>query len=1000
MPARRYPPVGNRRGNVVSEGLVEAYLSALRSMAEGNPKPLVKRASGIAEDLDPEPDVSAERLLEHLRAVDAHDPLLRALAMALFEWDGRAAAQPWADGTQPNTHERRARAYEQLGLEADAAERLEAHFPPVGKTSTMISADFEPWYPPEGLESRAFYWRQYEKHLLHGKGWDPDAVAGLDADTRKIVERISDPTRTAAFPARGLVVGYVQSGKTANFTGVIAKGIDAGYRLVIVLAGTLDILREQTQRRLDMELVGKENILQDWDENDPDLEPHDYADDADWTDKFVSFGFRPSSRDLPDIIRLTGGGNDYRKLGHGIVALEMQKKTKLKPLYDPDNLFPCGARLAVVKKNSTVLKRLVSDLKKVRKQLGEIPTLIIDDESDQASVNTTDPRKWKEGETERTSINRLLSELLTLLPRAQYIGYTATPYANVFVDPGDAEDIFPKDFLLALRKPREYMGVGDFHDIDVVYAEGERNPQNSNERAFVRDLTGDTDDERRMELAAAMDAFVLAGAIKLYRESAAGKAATFRHHTMLVNESFKRNDHWETAAIVKGIWQESGYSSGLGYKRLRDLYESDFLPVSEARSAGEPYPADFDELKSHLGDAVRRIGRGGSPVIVVNSDKDLSQESVDFDKRAVWRILIGGTKLSRGFTVEGLTVSYYRRRTRQAATMMQMGRWFGFRAGYRDLVRLYIGRNEQDRSMRLDLYEAFEAMVRDEDDFRGELERYSRLVDGIPQVRPRDIPPLVSQRLPWLKPEAANKMYNAELVTRRSPGVSVEARAYPESGAEIAENYARMLPVFKAATELRSLKATARVSFEAYTGVVSHSTLLGALSDLIWMTPTYFQPDLNFLEEMGKKERINDWLVIVPLQADHESSAVMLPEIGRRSVFQRSRQEGKSFGAIAEPRHRVPAKFIAGVDQVELGDEALEWYAAPKRGALLAYPVVTKGHPKVKQNALDPADVFLAFELWAPAGSCTPGEKLVYFRVRNIAYEDQAIIDTSSQPGG
>ena len=270
--------------------------------------------------------------------------------------------------------------------------------------------DFQAWYPPQGLASRAFYWDQYKKHLIEAKHWHPDSVAGLDEDTRKVVERISDPTRVDAFSARGLVVGYVQSGKTANFTGVIAKAIDAGYRLVIVLAGTLDILREQTQRRLDMELVGKENILQGWDETDPELGPHDYADDRDWADgKFISFGFRPSSRDFPDIIRLTGGGNDFRNLGHGIVALEMEKRDKLKPLYDPDNLFPCRARLAVVKKNATVLKRLVSDLKKVRKQLDEIPTLIIDDESDQASVNTTDPRKWKEGETERTSINRLLS---------------------------------------------------------------------------------------------------------------------------------------------------------------------------------------------------------------------------------------------------------------------------------------------------------------------------------------------------------------------------------------------------------------------------------------------------------------------------------------------------------------------------------------------------------------------------------------------------------------
>jgi hypothetical protein len=328
--------------------------------------------------------------------------------------------------------------------------------------------------------------------------------------------------------------------------------------------------------------------------------------------------------------------------------------------------------------------------------------------------------------------------------------------------------------------------------------------------------------------------------------------------------------------------------------------------------------------------------------------------------------------------------------------MMQMGRWFGFRPGYKDLVRLYIGRNEQDRTMSLDLYEAFEAMVRDEEDFRRELERYSHFVEGVPQVTPRDIPPLVSQRLPWLKPEAANKMYNAKLVTRRSPGVSVEARAYPESGPEIASNYARMLPIFKAATDPNTLKAAEKVSFEAYTGLIAHGGLLTALSGLHWMTPTYFQPDLNFLEETEKNGRINDWLVIVPLHKDHMSTAVMLPGLGRRSVFERTRQEGKSFGPIAEPRHRVPAKSIAGVNQVELGDEVLESYAAPKRGALLAYPVVAKGHPKIKQNALDPTDVFMAFELWAPLSSCAPGEKLVYFQVRNEDHEEQAIIDASS----
>jgi hypothetical protein len=977
---------------VVSDVLVEAYLDALKSMRDRDPKPLVKRALLIAEDLDGAVDVGAYRLAEHLGIADASDLLLRQLALALFGWDDRAATETWTAGTHQNSRGRRARTYELLKLEAATAASIDRHFPPVRKTSTIISGDFEAWYPPPGLESRAFYWDQYKKHLLDAKHWHPNSVASLDKDARRVIERISDPTRVGAFSARGLVVGHVQSGKTANFTGVIAKAIDAGYRLVIVLAGTLDILREQTQRRLDMELVGGENILQDWDETDPDLEPHDYADDRDWSEgKFISFGFRPSSRDFPDIIRLTGGGNDYRKLGHGIVALKMEKRDKLTPLYDPHNLFPCGARLAVVKKNAAVLKRLVGDLKKVREQLDEIPTLIIDDESDQASVNTTDPRKWKEGETERSSINKLLSALLDLLPRAQYIGYTATPYANVFVDPEDAEDIFPKDFLLALRKPEGYMGVSDFHDLDTVFGDGERNPENSNEKAFVRDLNADTLDERSMELAAAMDAFVLAGAIKVYREKTGNEQGSFRHHTMLVNESFKKNDHAETAEIVKSIWWGASYLSGTGYKRLRDLYESDFLPVCRARNDREPVPNDFDELRESLGEAVRRISGSGSPVIVVNSDKDLNQEAIDFDKRSVWRILVGGAKLSRGFTVEGLTVSYYRRRTRQAATMMQMGRWFGFRSGYKDLVRLYIGRNEQDRTMRLDLYEAFEAMVRDEEDFRGELERYSELVDGIPQVTPRDIPPLVSQRLPWLKPEAANKMYNAELVTRRSPGVRIEPRAYPESGTEIAHNYACMLPIANAANSLVGLKATAKLSFEAYTGLVSHKELLTALGDLRWMTPAYFKPDFKFLEE-ASNGRIEDWLVIVPLMRDHLNDAKMLPDLGRRSVFERNRQEGKSFGAISEPRHREPAKFIAGVDLVDVDDQIIKSYASPSRGAILVYPVITKGHPKVKAEALDPSDIHMCFELWAPLTSCPPGTRLVQFRVRNRALENRAIV--------
>jgi hypothetical protein len=228
-------------------------------------------------------------------------------------------------------------------------------------------------------------------------------------------------------------------------------------------------------------------------------------------------------------------------------------------------------------------------------------------------------------------------------------------------------------------------------------------------------------------------------------------------------------------------------------------------------------------------------------------------------------------------------------------------------------------------------------------------------------------------------------------VTRRSPGVRIEPRAYPESGSDIAHNYSCMLPIVKAATGLVTLKASAKLSFEAYTGLVSHKELVTALGDLRWMTPAYFQPDFHFLEE-ASNGRIDDWFVIVPLTRDHDSTAKILTGLGRRSIFERGRQEGKSFGAISEPRHREPAKFIAGVELVDLGDQVIKSYASPARGAILIYPVVTKEHPKVKADVLDRSDVYMCFELWAPLSSCPSGSRLVQFRVRNRTLEDSAIV--------
>ncbi len=343
-------------------------------------------------------------------------------------------------------------------------------------------------------------------------------MAVLDEASDRVVELLADPSDEAAYQSKGLVVGYVQSGKTANFTGVVAKAVDAGYRLVIVLGGTLNLLRAQTQRRLDMELVGRENILR----GAPDHES-DYADDPAWAQgNFLTHGGLPSSRGGFDIVRMTTRDNDYKSLLQGIVALEFEKQEPALPLYDPRNLHRSSARLMVVKKNKTVLTKLVKDLNKIKTPLGEIPVLIIDDESDEASVNTSNLSK---PDAERTAINEKISELLRILPRAQYVGYTATPFANVFIDPSDAEDIFPKDFIISLPRPAGYMGVQVFHDLDLDLPPSERTFANSNEKEHVRDIVLN-DEEDDSCLRKAMDMFMLTAAMSCTARPTVGVTAT------------------------------------------------------------------------------------------------------------------------------------------------------------------------------------------------------------------------------------------------------------------------------------------------------------------------------------------------------------------------------------------------------------------------------------------------------------------------------------------
>jgi hypothetical protein len=938
----------------MTEQLVEAYVSALHAMEGGAPKNLVIRATLEASELDADLDASEPRFREYLAASGPNDRLRVELHLNLLKWDNAPTeANPWTGGTSPNTEQRRAMVLTLLKLDADTADEInkQLHIARSDGT-TVIAGPWDPWYTPEIQRERNFYWDHYTKYLQTRRHWSAEAIANLDTASTHVVERVVDPSREKAGRTKGLVVGYVQSGKTANFTGVIAKAIDAGYRLIIVMTGTTNLLREQTQRRLDMELVGRENVLRGINETDPGASQLiDYVDDEDWiNNRFLSHEVRPSDIGRPDIHRMTTRNFDYRRLQQGLPALEFERRDRTKPLWHPENLYTSDARLIIVKKNSSVLRNLIKDLKNNADKLDDIPALIIDDESDQASVNTTDPKKWESEKKKRTAINQHLSDLLKMLPRVQYVGYTATPFANVFVDPLDAIDIFPGDYIISLERPAGYMGAGDFHDLDHVVPEVERTFANSKEKAHIR-LVGKKDDEA--ELRWALDSFVLTGAVKLYRE--AHGSTQFKHHTMLVHETMRKAGQKSRADSIKDLWHGGGYLSGGAYGRLRTLFDDDFSPVTTALALGDPMPSSFEELQPYLGAAARRIAPHGNPVLVVNSDTDIEQEDVDFDKRPVWRILVGGNKLARGFTIEGLTVTYYSREVGHAEALMQMGRWFGFRPGYRDLVRLFITPS---------VCNAFEAASLDEENFREELRQYAAMVDGRPEVTPYDVQPMVFRH--GLRPTAANKMHLGELVERRTL-TKEPSSGYPDLDDQEAldHNIDACVPLLRAAKD-RDILTSEKGSYHVLRGTVPQADMIDVLSRMTWAKEDTFDSDLKWMSKLPDRA-VENWIVLMPQLQTREP--VNFRDEGLFTIHGRKVEPKGRIRGNSESAHR-PA-----VDKL-LADR-------PRTGCVLLYPVMDVDHVRdyVPRDGR-PQGVVMALRLQLPIEAAPADRRPLVYQVR------------------
>ena len=693
-----------------------------------------------------------EKDLEIELSTDENSSEIREWRIIFSNWDNAEGA--WTENTLPRSEERRSLILKRLGIEdtilgENISKKIPLNEPRIELAVINSDTEHEDWVTGNRIPDNGF-WESYKQHLITRKKWKVDAVASLDTSTTRILNHLIDPLYGSLARVKGLVVGYVQSGKTANYSALIAKAVDAGYRLIIVLSGRTDILRNQTQARLDFELSG-------WTSLDPD-EQQKYKDKSlherqNYQEKFVNYN------GTQRFLRWTKTDKDFDP---GSIAL-----------HDTGN--PCIA----------VLKKIPDRLKKFAEILGKSewrskPVLLIDDESDDASINTS--------KNDITKTAKLIDEILKASDASQYVGYTATPYANVFIRPDSVRELFPRDFVICLDRPEHYMGALETFDIGDCEIDNNVNIFcSSNEKSFIRVIDEVIDEIENPltdlpKLAESIDSFILAGAIKKWREINCGMK--FKHHTMLINTDRLIKQHegmaMDVEVLLNSLYPDKKLSD-VNNQRLKDLWTNDFLPVSSARGISTSVPESWDVLKPFITESISRITR----VRIVNCEN--KEDTPDFeDAVGCWAILVGGAKLSRGYTIEGLTTSYFSRKPGQLDTLVQMARWYGFRKNYSDLVRLYIPetlpRGKQRRSLskkdiagkikKYHLLDAFRFGAKVEEAFRENLSQYSK------DLRPEDIPPLVKYEFDdfpldfkYLKPTAPNKMRNVRFETFHLGGV-------------------------------------------------------------------------------------------------------------------------------------------------------------------------------------------------------------------------------------
>lgn len=572
---------------------------------------------------------------------------------------------------------------------------------------TCVFDTHAPWLQARKANIEPFYWSRYQTELRK-QGWAPKVVTALDKVTDDILDLMGNPDGDDGWPRRGLVMGDVQSGKTSNYTGLICKAADAGYKLVILLTGTLESLRRQTQERLDSGFVGLDSSG---------------VVNRNHQRREIGVGLVNGAR---------AAGVFTSTIGDFKAATVNQLGFKLRDYKEPV--------LLVVKKNKRILENLTDWLITFNANHGghiNLPLLMIDDEADNASVNTN-PAK-------ATAINGGIRSLLKVFPRSSYVGFTATPFANVFINPDTTDamvgdDLFPRDFIYALDAPTNYVGArlifGDDSPLDCL------RHINDADVYFPRGQKSDSAiDGVPPSMIEAVGSFLMVNAIMDLRKGMP------RHRSMLINVShFTLIQNQVRDLVFEHLrkMQEDirNYASLPTDEALKNATLATLHDVFEREYSGSG--VSWTQVQSALTAATL-------PVEVRSVNQKSGAVSLDYSlykQNGLRVIAVGGNSLARGLTLEGLCVSYFHRGTQMYDALLQMGRWFGYRPGYEDLFRIWI--TEESANWYSHISEAT-------DELRGEIRRMQ-----VSRLKPIDFGLRVRAHPDSLLITARNKMRDSE----------------------------------------------------------------------------------------------------------------------------------------------------------------------------------------------------------------------------------------------